>query len=323
MPIPQTASYWNGRASCPALHFATMENPVTQSPSSVVVAPSAAPTATPPATTVVPGQGIGVGGGIKRIFSFIAWVFTGFGLIHAFRRRQTGAMRTEEVVVYTVHRSFYLWSLILVGFIGSFCVHHNFGSDGAWGWLYVFVLLFTIATMLFDVSTFKALLWGGIFLLIWITSKYLEQVKHVVFLSGIANYLRSLHPRLDPGTASVISWMLLIPWIGSLFHSFTRGRKAFSPNSIEEWFMGEGREITDRSGLKFRTRYRDLFESFLGLGAGDLEAINNHQDVVKRWENILFLAFLWSKLDEILHQRSVGVDNAPTNPVEVEEVKQT
>jgi hypothetical protein len=298
-----------------------MEPPVTTNAPSVVDVPAAAPVATAPPTTVVPGHGGRSGHSIKRIFSFIAWVFTGFGLIGAFRHRQTGAMRSEEIVVYTVHRSFYLWGLILMGFIGSFCVHHHFGSANAWGWIYVLVLLFTIASLLFDVSTFKALLWGGIFLLVWITSKYLEQVKHIMFLHPIAGYLRNLRPQLDPGTASVMSWLLLVPWIGSLFQSFTRGRKAFSPNSIEEWFMGEGREITDRSGLKFRTRYRDLFESFLGLGAGDLEAINNHQDVVKKWDNILFLAFLWPKLDEILHQRAAVVDNAPSNPVEVENVK--
>jgi hypothetical protein len=272
-----------------------MESPFTPA------APVQAPTpARAPAVTVVPGKSVGFVGGIKRVFSFIGWVLTGFGLIGAFRRRQAGAVRSEEIVVYTVHRSFYVWSLILVGFVGSFCVRHNFGHETGWGWIYVFVLLYTFAAMMFDVSTFKALLWGGIFLLVWITSKYLEQVKHLVFLSAVGSYLRNLRPRLDPGTASVVSWLLLVPWI-----------------------MGEGREITDRSGLKFRTRYRDLFESFLGLGAGDLEAINNHQDVVKKWENILFLAFLWPKLDEILHQRSVGVDNAPTNPVEVEDVKQT
>src|SRR5205823_6140323 len=148
-------------------------------------------------------------------------------------------------------------------------------------------------------------------------------MKHMTILSGVTGYLAGLHPALNPGMAQVISILLLPSWILSLFTSYARGRKAFSPNSIEERFLGEGREILDRSGLKFRTRYRDLFETFLGLGAGDLEAINNHQDVVKKWENILFLAFLWPKLDEILHQRSVGVDNARTNPVEVEEVKPT
>jgi hypothetical protein len=293
-----------------------MDNPAASTASSATVAVPSAPTSAAPA---VPARHAG-GGGIGRIFSFIGWVFSGFGLVGAFRRRQTGAVRTEEIICYTVHRSFYLWALILTGFVGSFFVNH-LGGSGGWGWIYVFVVLFTIATILFDVNTFKALLWGGIVLLVWISSKYLEQVEHVMFLSSVGRYLRSLHPHLDPGTASVVSWFLLIPWIGSLFQSYTQGRKAFSPNSIEEWFMGEGREITDRSGLKFRTRYRDLSESVLGFGSGDLEAINNHCDVVKRWENVLFLAFLWPKLDEILHQRAAVVDNAPANPVEVEDVR--
>jgi hypothetical protein len=35
-------------------------------------------------------------------------------------------------------------------------------------------------------------------------------------------------------------------------------------------------------------------ESFLGLGAGDLEAVDATHQVVKRWENILFLSFYWA-----------------------------
>ena len=164
-------------------------------------------------------------------------------------------------------------------------------------------------------------MWGGIYCFIWITSKYLEETKHIVMLSAVKNYLHGLSPVLDPGMASVISWLLLIPWIGSLFMTFSRGKKVFSPNSIEEHFLGQGCEILDRSGLKFRTVYRDLIESLLGFGAGDIEAIDNNQHVVKRWENILFLVVVWPKLDEILHQRAATVDNAPTEPVEVQEVK--
>jgi len=58
----------------------------------------------------------------------------------------------------------------------------------------------------------------------------------------------------------------------------------------------------------------------LGFGAADLEAMDNSGKVVKRWNNILFLAFTWKKLDEILHQRAAVVDNAPDDPVEVEDV---
>jgi hypothetical protein len=259
--------------------------------------------------------------GVRKFFAFIGWVLTGFGLIGYFRRRGTGRSKAEEIVVYTVHSSFYLWAVILTGFVGGECVKHFPSTAPVWGWLWLFAMLYTIVCFLFDVSTLKALLWGGIFCFLFVVSEYLEDMKHLTVLSGVFRYLANLSPKLDPGMAIVLSWMLLPAWVGALFHSFSRGRKAFSPNSIEEWYLGEGREITDRSGLKFRTRYRDIFEMILGLGAGDLEAIDANQHVVKRWDNILFLVFVWPKLDEILHQRSAVVDNAPNDPVEVEEVK--
>jgi hypothetical protein len=239
----------------------------------------------------------------------------GFGLVQSLRTRlgvghasARGAGGGDEIVVYCVHRSFYLWLMILAGFIGAACVRHWPGSAAAWGWIYALVLIYTLLTLLFDVSSLKALLWGGIFCFAWVVSLYLEDLKHLTMLSGVGRYLRYLHPSLDAGFAAVVSWLLLIPWVGALFHSFSRGRKTFSPNSIEEWYLGEGREITDRSGLKFRSRYRDLFETALGFGAGDLEAVDGNQQVVKRWENILFLALLWKRLDLILHQRAAVVD---------------
>lgn len=244
---------------------------------------------------------------------FVLWILSGFGLLSYARKRRAAHGHADEIVVYTVHESFYLWALILAGFVGGACVRRWPGSEVTWGWIYLFVLLYTFVTILFDISARKATLWSGAFLLLWLSSKYLEDLEHIRSLSIVWKYLRQLRPALDPGTVTVLSWMLLIPWVGALFESYTHGRKAFSPNSIEERYLGEGREITDRSGLKFRTRYHDIFEMVLGLGAGDLEAVDNNQQVVKRWENVLLLSFAWDKLDEILHQRSAVVDAMPVD----------
>ena len=260
----------------------------------------------------------GVWAGVKRLASFLAWVLTGFGLLGHLR---PGAARShhagDELVVYCVHRAFFLWALILAGFVGAAVVSRHPQTAILCGWAYAGVLLYTLATLLFDFSSLRLLLWVGVAGFVWLASTYLEELKHVVVLSGVFAYLRGLRPTLDSGMATFMSWTLLIPWLGALFHSFSRGRKTFSPNSIEEWYLGEGREITDRSGLKFRSRYRDLLETLLGLGAGDLEAVDASHQVVKRWENILFLAFLWRRLDEILHQRSAVVDNAAGDALEV------
>ena len=75
------------------------------------------PTTTParPATTVIPDQH---GGVITRFFGFIGWVFTGFGLLGVLRRRHSASIKSDEIILHSVHRAFFLWFLILTGFVG-------------------------------------------------------------------------------------------------------------------------------------------------------------------------------------------------------------
>ncbi|CAN5478862.1 hypothetical protein BH10PLA1_BH10PLA1_14800 [soil metagenome] len=251
----------------------------------------------------------------RRLIGFVAWIATGFGL---FARRKH---KQDEIVVYAVHQSFFLWALLLAGFVGSACVKQWPGSNIVWGWIYLWVLLYTLASLLFDVNTGKFLLWFGILCFIWLAARYMEDLKHVPVVSQFLRYFRESKPGLDPGFARTLSWALLPPWIGSLFHTFSQGRKTFTPNSIEETHMGHGCEIIDRSGLKFRRRYRDIFETILGMGACDLEAIDGNGNTVKRWGNILFLAFTWNKLDAVLHQRSATMEPASSDSNDAAESK--
>ena len=273
-----------------------------------------------PAAAAPAVSGHGMLARAKRLAVFLLWVLSGFGLLGFLKQRRSARFKVEEIVIYTVPESFFLWAMIVTGFVASAAVRHH-GNPIVWGWVYVWVVTYTLLTLLFDISSKKFLLWTGIFGFVWIASRYLEDLKHMHVLSYLSGYLRHLQPKLDPGMASVLSWLLLGPWIGGLFYAFGQGRKVFSPNSIEEWYLGEGREITDRSGLKFRSRYGDVLETILGLGSGDLEAVDGNGVVVKRWHNIIFLLFVWRRLDEILHQRSAVVDNAADDPVEVESVR--
>jgi hypothetical protein len=244
-----------------------------------------------------------VGPAIKSVFQFARYMIT---LPIALVRGRRGKM--DEVTVYSAHPSFFLWLLIAVGFIAAAVVNHYPDQAGFWGWLYVWVLVYFIVTMLYDFSARKLALWVLIFALIWLGSKYIELLKHIAVLSPIFEYLASLQPRLDPGMVTVLSWLLVLPWIGSLFHMALNGRKKFTPNEIGEFHFGEGSELTDRAGLRFRTRYRDVLETILTFGGGDLLAVDNHQNVIKRWDNIVGLFFFWKELDRVLHQRAAVVD---------------
>jgi hypothetical protein len=236
----------------------------------------------------------------RAVFQFARYMIT-LPLVVVRGRRAT----VDEVTVYSAHPSFFLWLPIVVGFVSATIVQREPQWAGFFGWLYVWMLLYFLVTMLYDFSARKLALWVLIFALIWLASKYVEDIKHVAVLSPMFAYLGTLQPQLDYGTAMVLSWLLLLPWFGSLFHMALNGRKKFSPNEISEFHFGEGSELTDRTGLRFRTKYRDVLETILTFGGGDLLAVDNHQNVIKSWENIVGLFFFWNDLDRVLHQRAV------------------
>lgn len=239
---------------------------------------------------------------IGAVFQFARFVIT-LPLV-LIRGRRGG----DEVTVYSAHPSFFLWLLIVVGFVSAALVGRAPQWTGFFGWLYVWVLLYFLVTLLYDFSTRKLALWALIFALIWLASKYFEHNKNIAVLGWLFDYLAGLQPKFDAGTATVLSWLLLLPWLGSLLHMALNGRKKFTPNEIGEFHFGEGSELTDRSGLRFRTKYRDVLETILTFGGGDLLAVDNHQNVIKRWDNIIGLYFLWKDLDRVLHQRAAVLD---------------
>jgi hypothetical protein len=241
---------------------------------------------------------------LRAVYQFAKFMIT---LPVALVRGRRGNL--DEVTVYAAHPSFFLWLLIAIGFISASIVRHYPAWTGFFGWLYVWVLVYFLVTLLYDFSTRKLALWTLIFTLIWVASKYVELLKQVAVLSTVFDYLASLQPKLDPGTVTVLSWLLLLPWIGALLHMALNGRKRFTPNEIGEFHFGEGSELTDRTGLRFRTKYRDVLETILTFGGGDLIAVDNHQNVVKRWDNIIGLFFFWNDLDRVLHLRAVSETN--------------
>ena len=215
----------------------------------------------------------------------------------------------DVVTVHSAPPSFCLWLLIATGFIIGPLVKSfpDFASSA--GWIYVGVTVFLLISLLYDLGTKKVALWAGIFLLIFLSSKYVEHIRNVAILGYVSSYLAGLQPKLDPGSVTVLSWLLLFPWIGSVLDMILNRRKRFSPNEIAEFHFGEGNELTDRTGLRFRTKYRDLLETLLTFGGGDLLAVDNHGNVIKHYDNIIGLYFKWPALDRVLHQRAALIED--------------
>jgi hypothetical protein len=218
-----------------------------------------------------------------------------------------GRTKIDEIVVYSAPPAFHLWFVIGMGFALKFAVPTLISARAA-AWIFIATLIYFILALLYDMSLKKLLLCSLVIATLWLFAKYMENLRDIVILGPILHHFAALDPIYDRGTVTVICWLLLIPWVCSLFEMAFNRKKKFSPNEIAEFHFGEGSELTDRSGLRFVTKYRDVLETLLGFGGGDLLAVDNHQTVIKRYENILGLWFYWGKLDRILHQRATLVD---------------
>ena len=218
-----------------------------------------------------------------------------------------GKSKIDEVVVYSAPPAFFLWLVVAVGF-GLKLVVPSVVSERAGAWIFIVTLVYFILAILYDMNLKKLVLCSLIVSVIWLFARYMESLHHIAILGPILHHFAALDPQYDMGTTTIICWLLLIPWVCSLFEMVFNRKKKFSPNEIAEFHFGEGSELTDRTGLRFVTRYRDVLETLLGFGGGDLLAVDNHQAVIKRYENIIGLWFHWEKLDRIFHQRATLVD---------------
>ena len=219
-----------------------------------------------------------------------------------------GKSKIDEIIVYSAPPAFFLWIVIATGFVLRLLVPTNILTPQAGAWIFIFVLIYFLLAVLYDMSLKKLMLCTLVFAVLWLFAKYMENLRNIAILGPILHHFSSLNPTYDRGTVSVLCWLLLIPWVASVFELVFNRKKQFSPNEIAEFHFGEGSELTDRSGLRFVTKYRDVLETLLGFGGGDLLAVDNQQRVIKRFENVVGLWFHWDKLDRILHQRATLLD---------------
>ena len=223
------------------------------------------------------------------------------------RRRQT----VDSMRIYSVKTDFFLWSFIVMGSILATTVRVDPLAAGICGWVYAWFFVVFVASVIYDLNAKRLAMWAIIFFAIWMGLQYAQDVKHWIILGAITHHLASLHPQLDPGFASFLSWVFVIPFTYSLYRMVAFGMKRITPNEIIEYHFMEGNELMDRQGIKFKTQYRDLLETILGFGCGDLVALDNHGNEFKRYPNVLFLYFLWPRLERIIEQRAVVEDGSP------------
>jgi hypothetical protein len=242
------------------------------------------------------------------------------GGFHPFRwiKSLFGKKNEEESICYSVDTDFFIWAIMLVSFLAALLETHWTGTAVFCGWSWLIVGAYTLALVFGELNFWRLSFWVGTIALVYLIIRY--PLGWLGIVPGLSAWLSRLAPQANADMYVLAGIGFGYLFIRSLAKAFAQGRKTLTPNSIEEWHFGKGSEIQDRGGLRFKTDYRDLLETVLGFGAGDLLAYDRANRVVKRYSNVLFLFFKWPKLDRILHQRYAVVDNVAHDAINVHEV---
>jgi hypothetical protein len=118
--------------------------------------------------------------GFSKLWAFLCWVFTGFGLLHAFTSKK---YKLDEIVLYKVPRAFFLWFPILVGFTCAYIVRNHPAQAVTVGWIYLFAIFYTLLAVLYDISPLMLLLISLVIGFVCLLSSKLEQSHNWLILT--------------------------------------------------------------------------------------------------------------------------------------------
>lgn len=245
---------------------------------------------------------------LSEAWGFVRFVFSGFGLFDAVLRKRRGANRLEEVIVHQFHTGIYLWLWILFGFVSSCLV--SWGADASlFGWLYLMVVMYTLITVLFDISRNMMLVVLLAIGFVGVSGLYLQDHVNLPVISSLYSFFVGMQVRLDPGFARALSWLLLIPFGCVLVQAYFDGHVRITSNEIEVYHYGKMTDSISRIGKRIRERYRDLNETLLGLGAADMVVIDYNGKEERLFQNIVGLRYRWAEIDRMLEVWDVEVQN--------------
>src|SRR5262249_12993728 len=152
-----------------------------------------------------------------------------------------GGKKPDEIVIYSAPQAFFLWIVIATGFLLRLLVSDppknltgptHILTPEAGGGIFIFVLVYFILRIFYHMSVKKLTLVTLVFALLWFFARYMESLHQVAIIGPIIRHFRNLNPQYDHGTVSIICWLLLIPWVCSIFEMVFNRKKQFSPNEI-------------------------------------------------------------------------------------------
>ncbi|HWL94964.1 MAG TPA: hypothetical protein VNT79_15700 [Phycisphaerae bacterium] len=235
-----------------------------------------------------------IGRGIAFIFTPITWLARPL----VFR---VGKDRGNPKVYFTSFSTLiYLWPVMVLGFLGPWLVDHNFVRDVVMGWIWITTLLIVLICMGSDTDRNKTAAIAAVVIILWLIGLLVEAKKGIPVLSNIKAFFESYNVAFDKGTAGVFSIATLIILIFVLGAAWFDGRYEITTREITHKRMFRTSDSLPRAAKRVKRDWRDLIETFLGLGAGDVIVLDTNSNVVLRISNVPFLWFFRHDVDHVL-----------------------
>lgn len=273
------------------------------------------PTQTTGAKTAVAthsGTGKPMGGGAKHaegrgffatvghivglIFKPIAWI------VRPLVFRVSPDKTNPKVHFTSFSNLLYLWPIMIIGWVGPFLSRGDdpWISAGVMGWIWITVMLVVIICIGADTDRNKTAAIAAVVIILWLGGLLIEAKKGIPILSRIYEFFEKYEVKFDAGTAGVFSVAVLIILIFIVISAWFDGRYEITTREITHKRIFRTSDSLPRAAKRIKRDWRDLIETFLGLGAGDVIVIDSNSNIVMRIPNVPFLWFFRHDVDHIL-----------------------
>lgn len=277
-----------------------------------------------PADSKEPAKPKGKTGGKGHTLSPLWWVlFTTVKILTLpFFPVRNRVAKDGNIVWVTGHdRLIYTWFIPVVGLAIVLLQSQGWLSDIISGWIAVGVFFLFLFVYAKDVGLTGAAVIGLILALFLTSAELIHMKLDIPVLGEILEFFQDLKPEVGVGfwkALAVIPTIYIavycLPW------SFLNGRHELSSRSVELMLLGRKSVMTAAAGLCLEVQWPDLFEFFLGLGAGSLVFRDRTGKVVKRIDNVIGLYFLYPFIEPLYQSTATTEDHREVDAAALEEL---
>ncbi len=244
------------------------------------------------------GSGVfsAIAGFIAMIFKPIAWV------VRPLVFRVSKERGNPKVNFTSFSNLLYLWPIMVIGWVGPWLTSGDkpWVSAGVMGWIWITVMLIVIICIGSDTDRNKTAALAAVVIIFWLGGLLLEAKKGIPVLSNVYDFFAGYNVQFDPGTAGVFSMATLVLLFFVIGSAWFDGRYEITTREITHKRLFRTSDSLPRAAKRIKRDWRDLIETILGLGAGDVIVLDTNSNVVMRIPNVPFLWFFRQDVDHIL-----------------------